>query len=119
MFKAFPDVKLDVKSVWAAGDYVFAAGSWSGTNTGDMPGGKLKKTGKAVSVQFIEIDKFSAGRTKNIWIFSNGAAVAAQLGLMNPKPAEAKGAKAAKPAGAKPVAGPAGAKPAAAKPALK
>ena len=33
-FKAFPDVKLDVKSAWSAGDYVVATGTWSGTNTG-------------------------------------------------------------------------------------
>jgi predicted ester cyclase len=114
MFKAFPDVKLDVKSSWGAGDYVVAMGSWSGTNTGDMPSAHMKKTGKAVSVQFVEIDKFAAGKTKNIWIFSNGAAVAAQLGLMGPKP-EAKGKE---PKGEKPAATPAAAKPAtAAKPA--
>lgn len=101
MFKAFPDVKLDVKSVWGAGDYVVAVGSWSGTNTGDMPSAHMKKTGKAVTVQFVEIDKFAAGKTKNIWIFSNGAAVAAQLGLMPPKadakakPAPGKDAKTA------------------------
>ena len=123
MFKAFPDVKLDVKSVWGAGDYVVSTGSWSGTNTGDMPAAHLKKTGKAVNVQFVEIDKFAGGKTKNIWIFSNGAAVAAQLGLLAPK-AEAKGkpgkdAKAAeKPATEKPIAA---AKPAApaTKPAAK
>jgi predicted ester cyclase len=112
MFKAFPDVKLDVKSAWGAGDYVVAIGSWSGTNTGDMPAAHLKKTGKAVTVQFVEIDKFAAGKTKNIWIFSNGAAVAAQLGMM-PKPAETKAAKEAKPAAEKPAAKPAAEKPAA------
>jgi predicted ester cyclase len=113
MFKAFPDAKLDVKSVWGAGDYVVAMGTWSGTNTGDMPAMHMKKTGKPVSAQFVEVDKFAAGKTKNIWIFSNGAAVAAQLGLLTPK-AEAKGAKEAKP-GAAPAAG----KPTAATPAAK
>jgi predicted ester cyclase len=116
MFKGFPDAKLDVKSVWGAGDYVVAVGTWSGTNTGDIPSMKLKKTGKAVTQQFVEIDKFSAGKTKNIWLFSNGASAAAQLGLM-PPPGAAKG-KDAKPAAAKPEAKPAAAKPeAAAKPA--
>lgn len=91
MFKAFPDAKLDVKSAWAAGDYVVSTGTWSGTNTGDMPSMKLKKTGKAVSVHFIEIDKFTAGKTKNIWLFMNGAAFASQLGLL---PSKAPGAKA-------------------------
>jgi len=112
MFKAFPDVKLNVKSVWGAGDYVVALGSWSGINTGDMPSAHLKKTGKPVNVQFVEIDKFAAGKTKNIWIFMNGAAVATQLGLMEPKSKPGKDVKAPeKPAGEKT---PAAAKPASA-----
>jgi predicted ester cyclase len=109
MFKAFPDAKLDVKSVWGAGDYVVATGTWSGTNTGDM--GKMKKTGKPVSLGFVEIDKFVAGKTKNIWLFSNGAAAAAQLGLM-PPPGAAKGKdKEPKPTAAKPEPKPAASKP--------
>ena len=115
MFKAFPDAKLDVKSAWAAGDYVVSSGTWTGTNTGDSPAMHLKKTGKSVSVHFVEIDKLVAGKTKNIWVFQNGAAAAAQLGLLPPKAAEPKG-KEAKPVAAKPVAE---AKPAAAKPAAE
>jgi len=101
-FRAFPDVKLDVKSAWAAGDYVVSTGTWSGTNTGDMPAMKLKKTGKPVSLHFLEIDKFVAGKTKNMWVFTNGAAAAAQLGLLPPTAGEPK-AKEAKPALAKPA----------------
>ena len=119
MFKGFPDAKLDIKSVWGAGDYVVATGTWTGTNTGDIPSMKLKKTGKAVTQQFVEIDKFAAGKTKNIWLFSNGASAAAQLGLLPPPGAAPKG-KEAKPAAAKPEAKPAAARPeAAAKPAAK
>ena len=118
MFKGFPDAKLDIKSVWGAGDYVVATGTWTGTNTGDIPSMKLKKTGKAVTQQFVEIDKFAAGKTKNIWLFSNGASAAAQLGLL-PPPGAPK-AKEAKPAPAKPEAKPTTTKPeAAAKPAAK
>jgi predicted ester cyclase len=90
MFKAFPDAKLDVKSSWAAGDYVVATGVMTGTNTADSPALHLKKTGKAVSLQFVEIDKFNAGKTTNIWMFANGAAMAAQLGLMPPPKAAAE-----------------------------
>jgi len=128
MFKAFPDSKIELKSAWPAGDYVVATGTWSGTNTGDMPSMKLKKTGKPVSVQFVEIDKFVGGKTKNVWMFMNGPAFAAQLGLLPPNAAEPKGkegkpgaAKATEP-GAKPATAPAAkadpaAKPAAATPA--
>ena len=99
MFKAFPDVKIELSSAWSAGDYVVSTGTWSGTNTGDMPSMKLKKTGKPVSVHFIEIDKFVAGKTKNTWLFMNGPAFVAQLGLLPPKAAESK-AKDGKPAAA-------------------
>lgn len=119
-FKAFPDVKLDVKSAWSAGDYVVSTGTWTGTNTGDMPAMKMKKTGKPVSVHYIEIDKFVGGKTKNMWLFMNGAAAAAQLGLLPPMAApkgkEAKPGVAASTPAAKPAAAP-GAKPEPAKPA--
>lgn len=113
-FKAFPDVKLDVKSAWSAGDYVVSTGTWSGTNTGDMPAMKMKKTGKAVSVHYVEIDKFVGGKTKNMWLFMNGAAAASQLGLLPPMAApkgkDAKPGVAAKEPAGKPGAAP-GAKP--------
>ena len=96
MFKAFPDAKLDAKSVWGAGDYVVQTGTWTGTNSGDMPAMHLKKTGKVVNVSYVEIDKFVGGKTKDIWLFSNGAAFAAQLGLLPAAKPEAKG-KEAKP----------------------
>jgi len=120
MFKAFPDAKLNVASSWAAGDYVVATGTFTGTNTGDSAAMKLKKTGKAVSVRFVEVDKLVAGKTKQIWIFQNGAAFAAQLGLIPPKGAEPK-AKDAKPPATKAAApAPAAAKAAPeAKPAMK
>jgi hypothetical protein len=98
LFKGFPDVKLDVKSAWAAGDYVVSHGTFSGTNTGDIPSMKLKKTGKKVSVQFVEIDKLQGGKLKQMWIFNNGMAFASQLGLLPPpKPAAAAPAKPADP----------------------
>ncbi|MEO6600951.1 MAG: nuclear transport factor 2 family protein [Polyangiaceae bacterium] len=104
LFKGFPDAKLGIKSSWAAGDYTVANLTMTGTNTGDSPAMHLKKTGKAVSLQLIEIDKFSAGKTTNIWVFANGAALAGQLGLMPPpKPsAELKGKEPNKAPAAKP-----------------
>ncbi len=84
LFKAFPDVKLELKTIWGAGDYVVLTGTWSGTNTGDLPAMHLKKTGKSLSLAYVEIDKLVAGKTKNIWLFSNGAAAAAQLGMIPP-----------------------------------
>ncbi|HKY41436.1 MAG TPA: ester cyclase [Polyangiaceae bacterium] len=84
MFKAFPDLKVEQTGAWAAGDYVVSAGRFSGTNTGDMPSVKLKKTGKAVSVEYYMVTKLAGGKVKNIWLFSNGIAFAGQLGILPP-----------------------------------
>lgn len=93
MLKAFPDAKIDQTGAWAAGDYVVSTGRFSGTNTGDMPSIKLKKTGKAVNVEYYMVTKVAAAKVKNSWLFSNGMAFAGQLGMLPPP-------KAAKPAAA-------------------
>jgi len=93
MMKGFPDVKIDQTAAWAAGDYLISTGRFSGTNTGDMPSMKLKKTGKAVNVEYYMVTKLAAGKVKSISLFSNGMAFAGQLGLLPPP-------KAAKPAAA-------------------
>ncbi len=89
MLKGFPDAKIDQSAAWAAGDYVVSTGRFSGTNTGDMPSMKLKKTGKTVNVEYYMVTKLAAGKVKNSWLFSNGMAFAGQLGLL-PAPKAAK-----------------------------
>jgi predicted ester cyclase len=80
--RAFPDLSLNLDTVWAAGDYVVATGTFTGTNTGPMPSMGLKKpTGRKVNVRFIEILKFAGGKPQEDWTFYNGAAFASQLGL--------------------------------------
>ncbi|HVY27081.1 MAG TPA: ester cyclase [Polyangiaceae bacterium] len=93
MLKAFPDAKIDQTGVWAAGDYTISTGRFSGTNTGDMPSMKLKKTGKPVSLEYYMVTKFAGGKVKNNWLFSNGMAFAGQLGLLPPPKAAKPGAK--------------------------
>ena len=101
MLKGFPDLKVDQTAVWAAGDYVISAGRFSGTNTGDMPSMKLKKTGKAVSMEYYMVTKLAGGKVKNTWLFSNGTAFASQLGILpQPKAAPAKPGAAKDPKGA-------------------
>jgi predicted ester cyclase len=80
--KAFSDMALNVANVWAAGDYVVATGTFTGTNTGPMPTmGLMKKTDRKINVRFIEIVKFANGKAQEDWTFYNGAAFASQLGL--------------------------------------
>jgi len=131
LFKEFSDVKLELTRTWAAGDYVVGEGALVGTNDGAMPEMGVKKaTGKHVSARFLEIDKFANGKLKSMWVFDNGMAFAAQLGLLpapgaKPEGGAKEGAKpgakpeAGKPEAGKPEAGkPAAAAPAAAKPAV-
>lgn len=113
MFKGFPDAKIEQTAAWAAGDFVVSTGRFSGTNTGDMPSMKLKKTGKAVNVEYYMVSKIAGGKLKSNWLFSNGMAFAGQLGLL-PAPKAAK--PGAAPAGKDPKAA---ATPAAAAPAAK
>lgn len=81
LYVGFPDVKFTSTNLWAAGDYVVMTGNLEGTNTGDMKSMGLKKTGKKVKSQFLEICRFENGKIKEDWLFYNGAAFAAQLGL--------------------------------------
>lgn len=105
MMKAFPDAKIDQTGVWAGGDYVVSTGRFGGTNTGDMPSMKLKKTGKSVNVEYYMVTRLAGGKLKNNWLFSNGMAFAGQLGLLPPP--KAAGGKPTAPAGKDPKAAPA------------
>ena len=75
---AFPDGKLTTLKSWAAGDYVVAVGTFTGTNTGAM--GPMKKTGKPVSLTVGEVTHLEAGKVKHLWRFYNGHSMAVQLG---------------------------------------
>lgn len=81
MLAGFPDLVATATTMWAAGDYVVVEGSIAGTNTGDLPSMGLKKTGKKVNARFLTISRLENGQPKEEWLFYNGAAFAAQLGL--------------------------------------
>jgi len=80
-WKAFPDAKLSVPTMWAAGDYVVSVGTFDGTNDGDFPAMKLKKTGKKVSIPYFSIDRLEGGKVKEGWLVFDAASFAKQLGL--------------------------------------
>ena len=81
-FSAFPDVRLDINNLFAAGDYVVSIGRFTGTNTGDLPG--MKKTGKHVTVSYAEVIKVENGKLVEVRRFRSGLAMAKQLGMMPP-----------------------------------
>jgi predicted ester cyclase len=115
-WKGMSDAKIQHTSIWSAGDYVVATGVFTGTNDGPLPSAKVwTKTGKPVNLQVLEVAKFEGGKLKKHWLFSNGLAFAAQLGVLPPEK-KPKAAPAPKPVAEKKPAAPAAA-PAAAKPA--
>ena len=92
---AFPDVKANDVTAYAAGDYVAQTGTLDGTNTGDM--GKMKKTGKHVSFPFAELMEIKDGKIQHLWRFYNSMQIAMQLGLV-PAPGAAPAGAPGKPA---------------------
>jgi len=88
-WKSFSDVKLVADKQWAAGDYVATVGTLQGTNDGDLADMHVKKTGKKVSLPYLEIEQYEGGKQKRAWLFDQSMAFAQQLGLTPPAPAPA------------------------------
>ena len=91
---AFSDSKITADNVWAAGDYTVTTGMFEGTNDHDM--GKMKKTGKHVSIPFAEITQFKDGKITHLWRFHDSMTMAMQLGLVPAMGAPPTGDKAPK-----------------------
>jgi predicted ester cyclase len=88
-FKSFSDCRLVVSTVWGAGDYVVAQGTFEGTNDGPAPSMGVKKaTRKSVKVPFLEITQYEGGKLKDDWVAFDSMAFAMQLGLMGAPPAK-------------------------------
>ena len=84
MMTAFPDIKIEPTDIWAAGEYVVHTGSGTGTNTGKSKVIPADKTGKTVTIHYVEIDHLKDGKIDKGWSFYNSAAMMQQLGLMPP-----------------------------------
>ncbi len=92
-WSGFSDLKGTYDTVWGAGDWVVAMGTAVGTNDGDLPSMKVKKTGKKVQMRLIELARFEGDKVKDHWLFYNGMTMATQLGLMPAPGAPAPGDK--------------------------
>lgn len=80
----FSDLKTTEDRVWGAGDWVFMAGTTTGTNDGDLKMMGIKKTGKPITLRTVEFARYEGGKVKDHWVFYNGMAMAMQLGLVPP-----------------------------------
>jgi steroid delta-isomerase-like uncharacterized protein len=88
LFKGFSDLKITPDTAWAAGDYVVAEGTFAGTNDGAVASmGIAKKTGKPMSIHFLQIFKMKDGKLTRSWGFWNSMKFAGDLGMLPPPPA--------------------------------
>lgn len=93
ILKAFPDMKVDQLTAFAAGDWVFVYRRWQGTNTGPSHVlGVAKPTGRRVTYHTAEFYRFDNGRVKELWSVNDRLHIIQQLRLLG-----ARGAAARKP----------------------
>jgi steroid delta-isomerase-like uncharacterized protein len=85
---AFPDSRMEVSSVIAAGDRIVVEGMYRGTHTGPLatPEGEVPPTQRALSLPICDVFEVSAGRITSVHAYYDRMTFAAQLGLI-PDPA--------------------------------
>ena len=82
-FAGFPDVKMTPDFMIAEGDMVMAHMTMTGTNTGAM--GNMPPTGKAFSIEAIDVIKITGDKASERWGFGDVMKMMTQLGMM-PEP---------------------------------
>ncbi|MBV9536180.1 MAG: ester cyclase [Solirubrobacterales bacterium] len=80
---AFPDVRMSVDDVIAAGDKVVLRWHSEGTHRGELAG--LAPTGSRGSVTGISIDKWKDGQIVETWVEWDNLGLARQLGAAAPE----------------------------------
>jgi predicted ester cyclase len=78
-WKGFSDAKINATTIWGAGNYVSVVGTFEGTNDGDFAPGNAKKTGKKITLPFIDIFRFDVGKIAEEWLFFDSASLLTQL----------------------------------------
>lgn len=73
----------DVKSIWGAGDWVFATSEVTVKTLKDMPDAKGTKD-KDIKLTQTEFFRVADGKITNHWVFENTMQYPIQLGLMDP-----------------------------------
>lgn len=76
---AYPDARFTVEDMIAEGDQVVTKKTFSGTNTGEFAG--MPATGRAVSVQYVDIMRVYDGRIVEHWLSMDRLVWFQQLGL--------------------------------------
>jgi len=80
---AFPDSQLTANAILADGDKAAIHATLRGTNLGELYG--MPPTGKAISIDFIDIVRFQNGLAAERWMIADAMGMMTQLGVM-PEP---------------------------------
>jgi len=84
-FSAFPDAHVEVRTVHILDDVAVEEGTFTGTHDGilDGPAGAIPPTGRSVSVDYIQVLRFRAGRHASFNLMFDRLSMLEQLGLMS------------------------------------
>jgi steroid delta-isomerase-like uncharacterized protein len=87
--KAFPDGRIEVKSLIAQGDQVVAEIVGRGTHTGTLsgPGGDIPATGRRAELQLAEVFRFRDGKIVELRYYFDAFSLFQQLGIGAPESA--------------------------------
>jgi steroid delta-isomerase-like uncharacterized protein len=83
--RAFPDARIEVPTMVAAGDFVIARGTFTATHSGEFEG-LPPPTNQRVQVSYAEVIRIADGQIAEVWRFRNGLAMAQQLGQLGTTP---------------------------------
>jgi steroid delta-isomerase-like uncharacterized protein len=85
---AFSNQKWTLDEMYIDGDRVFWIYSYTGTNTGPM--GEMPATGKSVREVGVAVDRISAGKIAEEWVYYDTLDLMTQLGMTLVPPASPK-----------------------------
>lgn len=88
---AFPDAKIDVKTIFGTGKHVAIDAVFSGTHNGTLKtaAGDIPATGRKVNGQFLEVFEIDRGLIKNSHLMFDQVQLMTQLGLAPALPQQA------------------------------
>jgi predicted ester cyclase len=91
---AFPDARIEAKSIFAQGNHVIVEGVFTGTNNGTLktPMGDLPATGRKAKGEFVQIFEVDRGLVKKSSLIYDQVQLMTQLG-MAPAPPQRQPAK--------------------------
>jgi predicted ester cyclase len=82
--RAFPDMRHEVLSTIDSDEQVAAEIRFTGTHTGPLasPSGDIAPTGKAVTLDYADLLRFTGGKLESEHVYFDQTAVLTQLGLL-------------------------------------